>query len=170
MKKALIIITCLIINIVSAQEDTTTIYLIRHAEQADLQDKGLSEEGKEQAKKWVAYFKDKNIDTYYITKDKRIIYTATTIGSYNIKGGEPGTTETFFNFRGYDPNDLLLKNVAEDHKGENVLIVGYRNTIPKQINTLLGTDEFADISENEYGNLYIITIKDGNTEIETARL
>lgn len=171
MKKILVIFTCFIMNITWAQDDITTIYMIRHAEQAEGEDPGLSEEGKERIQKWGDYFQDKNISTYYSTKYKRTTLTATMIGSYTAKPGEPGTTSKLFTIKGYGgPEDLLLKQVAEDHKGENVVIVGHSNTIPKQINTLLESDKFNTINEDEYGNLYIIKIKDGKASLETLHM
>lgn len=142
---------------VMAQE-TTTIYLIRHAEKADNSDNPeLSEAGKERTKKWGAYFENKNISTYYTTAFKRTILTASLTASYMSALPEPGTSRET-RFMTYDPNDFSLKKIVEENKGKNILVVGHSNTVPKYINDLLGKKTYPDISENDYGNLYIIKI------------
>lgn len=168
MKKVFIILTCLIMNITWAQDDTTTIYMIRHAQQAEGEDAGLSAEGKDRTEKWGDYFQDKNINAYYHTEYKRTIYTVSSIIGFTSTM-EPGITKSY-KIINYDPKDLLLKDVAEEHKGKNVLIVGHSNTIPKQINILLDSDKFNEINEDEYGNLFIIKIKSGKADIQTLQL
>jgi len=158
MKPILLIFACLVLNVTVAQEKTTTIYLIRHAEKADASaDPSLSTAGIERAQKWGKYFDDKNISTYYVSRYKRTKMTALEITSTFSKMPEPGT-ERNFNLRTYDPATLSLKDVANDNKGQNVLIVGHSNTIPTQINALIGEKKYAEIPESDFGNLYIIKV------------
>jgi 2,3-bisphosphoglycerate-dependent phosphoglycerate mutase len=148
MKYLYIILTLLLMNNSSAQE-TTTIYLIRHAEKADASpDTELSEAGKARAQKWKGYFSDKNITAVYSTTYKRTTTTAEPLAAANKLTITP-----------YNPSELELKAVADKHTGNSVLIVGHRNTIPKYINKLLAENKYPDIDESEFGYVYIVTIK-----------
>jgi broad specificity phosphatase PhoE len=160
MKKILLILTCLIANIVLAQESTTTIYLLRHAEKAadGTADPGISDAGRERTKAWGEYFKDKKIKSYYSTKYKRAVETASWTGTYTLPNpGVPGTT-TSLNLRNYDPMTFSLNDVAQKHKAESIVIVGHSNTIPTLVNNFIGDRKYPDMQENEFGNLYIIKI------------
>lgn len=135
-------------NSLSAQE-TTTIYLIRHAEKADATpDTDLSEAGKTRAQKWKAYLSDKNIAAIYSTPYKRTTATA-----------EPLATANKLVINNYNPSEIDLKAIAEKNTGKSVLIVGHSNTIPKYINKLLRENKYPDIDENEFGYIYIVTVK-----------
>lgn len=160
MKNLIAIVACLIMNVALAQEETTTIYLIRHAEKANdgTTDPGLSDAGMDRAKAWGNYFSDKKITSYYMTQYKRTIETATYAhGVVMSLLSKPGTTYNT-TLRNYDPMAFSLKQVVEENKGKNVVIVGHSNTIPAQINALIGENKYADMQESEYGNLYIIKI------------
>lgn len=157
MKKIFFAVAFMFFAIGMAQE-TTTIYLIRHAEKADNgENPELSEAGKERTKKWGAYFENKNISTYYTTAFKRTILTASLTASYMSALPEPGTSRET-RFMTYDPNDFSLKKIAEENTGKSIVVVGHSNTVPKYINDILGKKVYADISEGEYGNLFIIKI------------
>lgn len=152
MKKLSILL--LIFSATAMAQQTTTIYLIRHAEKADNSaNPDLSEAGKARAQRWADYFKDKNVRVLYTTPYLRTLNTIMPTGSlYNITIGSETTTQ----FINYNPVNLSLKAVADKHAGENILIAGHSNTIPKHINDLLGKQVYADIPENEYNHLYII--------------
>ena len=156
MKYAYLLLTLLLMNISSAQE-TTTIYLIRHAEKADTSpDTELSETGKERAQKWKTYLNDKNIEAIYSTPYKRTTATA-----------EPMAIARGINITSYNPAEMDLKAIAEKHKGKGILIVGHSNTLPKYVNKLLRENQYPDIDESEFGSVYIVTI---NGDTVTHRL
>lgn len=156
MKYAYLLLTLLLMNISSAQE-TTTIYLIRHAEKADTSpDTELSETGKERAQKWKTYLNDKNIEAIYSTPYKRTTATA-----------EPMAIARGINITSYNPAEMDLKAIAEKHKGKSILIIGHSNTIPKYVNKLLRENQYPDIDESEFGSVYIVTI---NGDTVTHRL
>ena len=146
-------------NISSAQQ-TTTIYLIRHAEKTDASpDTELSEAGKARAQKWKGYFSDKGITAIYSTPYKRTNAT-----------GEPLATANKINITPYSPSELDLKTIAEKHTGKSVLIVGHSNTIPKYVNKLLQENKYPDMDENEFGYLYIVTIKGSEITCKLEKL
>lgn len=133
----------------SSAQETTTIYLIRHAEKADASpDTELSEEGKARAQKWKAYFNNKNIAAIYSTPYKRTTATA-----------EPLATANKLAITPYNSSELDLKAIGDKHAGKSILIVGHSNTIPKSINKLLAENKYPDIDESEFGYVYIVTIK-----------
>ena len=53
--------------------------------------------------------------------------------------------------------DALHDNVMESHRGEVIVIVGHSNTVPELIRLFSGT-EVPAIPEDEYANLYVVTI------------
>lgn len=130
-------------------QETTTLYLIRHAEKADAtKDTELSEGGKARAEKWKNFFSDKNISAIYATPYKRTIATAA-----------PLAEKLGININSYNPSQLDLKSVTETHRGKSVLIVGHSNTLPNHVNKLLNENKYAEIDESEFGTLYIVTVK-----------
>ena len=134
---------------VSSAQETTTIYLIRHAEKADASpDTELSEAGKARAQKWKAYFSNKHIAAIYSTPYKRTTATA-----------EPLAAANALTINAYNPSELDLKTIVAKHTGKAVVIVGHSNTIPKYVNKLIRENTYPDIDENEFGTVYIITIK-----------
>lgn len=135
-----------------AAQETTTIYLIRHAEKADTSpDTDLSDIGKARAEKWKSYFSNKNITAIYSTPYKRTTTTA-----------EPLAKSNKLIVNTYTPSEMDLKTIAEKNSGKSILIVGHSNTIPKYINKLLGENKYPDIDESEFSYVYIVTI-DGDS-------
>lgn len=151
MKNFCLILFFLIMQSVSAQNPaTTTIYLIRHAEKADLSSNPeLSDAGIKRAKNWAAYFEKIPIDLFYTTMYKRTQQTCSAIAATKQK-------DIIF----YKPDAMDLKKVIAENQGKTLLIVAHSNTIPNYINKLLDTAKYADIPESEFGNLYRITVTD----------
>ncbi len=159
MKNLYIILTSLFITSLSAQE-TTTIYLIRHAEKADTSpDTELSEAGKARAREWMAYFSDKNIAALYSTSYRR---TNATI--------EPLAKAYALNVNTYGPPKLDLKAIAAKYTGKGVLIVGHSNTIPNYVNELIGENTYDDIDEEQFGYVFTITINGQNVTHKLEKL
>ena len=158
MKNFIAILTCLISFVVYSQEPTTNIYLIRHAEKADATtDPDLSDAGKLRTKKWADYFKDKHIEMYCNTPYKRTMQTVIGISSLMIDATETKTIT--LKYEVYAPENLLINDVAKNNLGKSVLIVGHSDTIPAAVNKLIGSNVYKNIPENEFNNLYIITIR-----------
>jgi broad specificity phosphatase PhoE len=97
MKKVLLLLVFVFSSLISCtQEETTTYYLIRHAEK-DRTDKtnknpNLNEKGLERAKKWAEYFKDVDFDAVYSTNYNRTMQTAL-----------PTAESNKLNIKNYDP-------------------------------------------------------------------
>jgi bisphosphoglycerate-dependent phosphoglycerate mutase len=51
----------------------------------------------------------------------------------------------------------LVNRIVTANRGQTVLIAGHSNTVPAII-TALGGGSMSDIPDNEYDNLYVVTI------------
>ena len=138
----------------TAQE--TTIYLIRHAEKADATpDTSLSESGSRRAEHWADYFRNIPIDLVLSTPYKRTQQTCAPLAAAH-----------HLEIVTYDPKILDLPQLISQNPGKTILITGHSNTIPKYINELLGQQKYPDIPESEFGNLYVLKIRNGKVSDE----
>lgn len=127
-------------------ENTTTIFLIRHAEkQDDTKNTDLSAEGFERAENWKKYFENTPIDAFYSSGFQRARHTC-----------QPMAFSRDKNITIYKNHLMDLKKIISENRGKTVLIVGHSNRIPTFINSLLGEEKYPEILESEFGNLYII--------------
>lgn len=148
MKTIYILLLFSIMSQISAQENTTTIYFIRHCEKAHPnKNPDLSEAGVQRAQNWAKYFRNIPIDLFYTSLYKRTQQTCTAIAESQHK-------EILY----YKPETLDLKKVIAENSGKTILFVGHSNTIPKNINAFLSKNTYLDIDDSVYGNLYKITV------------
>lgn len=135
--------------------ETTTYYLIRHAEK-DRSDKtnrnpNLNEDGLKRAENWSKVFEHINFDAVYSTNYNRTIQTA-----------EPTAKEKNLEVQFYDPRQLYSKEFADATQGKTVLVVGHSNTTPAFVNAILGEKKYDDIDDNDNSCLFIVTITGDN--------
>lgn len=134
-----------------AQEETTTYYLIRHAEKdrSDSTNKNpdLKTKGQERAKKWAAYFKDIELDAIYSTNYNRTLQTA-----------KPTAESKNLEIIKYNPRKMYTSDFQKETKGKTVLIVGHSNTTPAFANKILGSTAFTDIDDSVNSTLFKITV------------
>lgn len=150
MKNLYIILMGIFMQSMNAQTETT-LYLIRHAEKADASpNTELSAEGKRRANDWATFFKDTPIDLIYSTSYLRTQNTCLPTAVSKQK-------EIII----YNPKDMDLKKIIAENQGKTILITGHSNTIPGQINHLIGEEKYPEIPESEFGNLYIVKVKRG---------
>tara|TARA_R110001583_G_scaffold32626_3_gene111034 strand:+ start:483 stop:1007 length:525 start_codon:yes stop_codon:yes gene_type:complete len=133
---------------------TSTFYLIRHAEK-DRSDSlntnpNLTEKGFLRAENWSTVFKDISFDAVYSTDYNRTRATAL-----------PTATKNNLELIIYNPETIDIPDFLNENEGKNILIVGHSNTTPKFINTILERDTYKDIDDNNFSNLYTITVTDG---------
>ena len=152
MKKFLLLFVFAFTFITACSSDeTTTYYLIRHAEK-DRTDKtnknpDLNRVGLERAIKWANRFKNVPFDAIYSTNYNRTIQTAKqTADSKSLK------------IIKYNPSKMYDSIFQQETKGKTVLIVGHSNTTPAFVNKILGEKKYEDIDDNNNANLYIVTI------------
>ncbi len=130
--------------------ETSTLYLVRHAEKAagDSQDPLLSEAGNARAAKLAQQLKDANIVTIYATPFNRTYATA------EILAKQLGMEITPYEADEAD----FISSIANKYPGQGALIVGHSNTIPRMVNQLLGRQEYSDLQESEYDKLFVVKV------------
>ena len=148
MKKLLVFLFLFGFQIHFGQNKTTQYYFIRHAEKADSsKNPDLSEKGLERAQEWKALFSEINFDAVYSTDFNRTIQT---IKPISVKQNK--------NFSLYNPKTIDIEAFKKETFGKTILIVGHSNTIPNMVNQIIKENKYSDIAENQFGNLYIVTI------------
>ncbi len=134
---------------------TTTIIFVRHAEKADspASDPGLSEAGERRVAELTRQLVDADVvagvDAVYATAFRRTQETARPIADaldLPVNTYDAADTET------------VLETILKDHKGEVILVVGHSNTVPVLIANLGASKKVPQIAEEEYDNIYIISI------------
>lgn len=150
MKKLFIVVWLMLPWFASAQEKKiTTFILVRHAEKAsDGTDPELSAEGLQRAQRLSELLKNSNISTIYSTNFKR---TRTTV--------EPLSNKMKVFINSYERMTLeALEDLVRENEGSTILIAGHSNTVPQMANVLLGTNQFQNFPDSEYGTILIISV------------
>jgi broad specificity phosphatase PhoE len=133
---------------------TTTVVVVRHAERVmgTIADPPLADAGERRAERLAQMFGDVKgagrIDAIYVTDTKRSQQTAAALAS---RLGLKPTVMTARDAEG------AARRALRDHRGGQVLIVGHSNTVPAIVRKLSGAD-VADIGDDEYDNLYVVTV------------
>lgn len=160
MKKFLLLLALLLLNVSFGQSKTTTYYFIRHAEKVDSsQNPDLSEKGLQRAELWNKIFSEISFDEIYSTDYKRTLQTAS-----------PTATTKKMEIKLYNPKTLNIESFKKETLGKKVLIVGHSNTTPKFVNDIINQNLFSDIEDETFGNLYIVTIIDGIISSQLLKL
>jgi 2,3-bisphosphoglycerate-dependent phosphoglycerate mutase len=142
---------------------TTTIYLVRHAEKdlsdVNTKDPNLNGLGLQRATDLEKILADKNIAAIFSSNYKRTLQTAAPLAQ-KIK------LEPII----YDPSEtkLLAEKILREYPGKAVLIVGHSNSILAQTKALGGYPSFTEIKDDDYRNLIRVTIN--GTDIKTEEL
>jgi len=134
---------------------TTTIIFVRHAEKAlDAgDDPGLSAAGRRRVAELTRQLKDADVvagvDAIYTTQYRRTQETA-----------RPLADALDLPINQYDAMDTesVLETILKRHKGKIILVVAHSNTLPELIANLGASKKVPPIAENEYDNIYVISI------------
>jgi len=127
---------------------TTTYYLIRHADKVltTKKDPDLTTRGIKRSNLWAKVFEDVQFDIVYSTDYKRTRNTAI-----------PTAKQKNLEVKIYEARKLFNPNFLKETKGKTILIVGHSNTIPFLANQILSSNKYQEIDERNYTNLYIVT-------------
>lgn len=134
---------------------TTTLIFVRHAEKASVPeaDPGLTDAGQARARALARVLHDVDVvagvDAIYTSQFRRAQRTAAPLAN---------ALELDVNVADADAVAALMESILRKHKGEIVLIVGHSDTIAPMIAELGGSKKLPEIVEDEYDNLYIVTI------------
>ena len=146
-----------------SSEETTTYYLIRHAEKnrTDKINKNpdLNKKGAERAEKWAVFFKKIKLDAVYATNYKRTQQTAT-----------PTAESKKLDIKPYNPSNMYDSIFQQDTKGKTVLVVGHSNTTPVFANTILGKKRYEDMNDSDNASLYVVTISGDTTSSKIEKI
>ncbi len=134
---------------------TTTIIFVRHAEKAAMlaDDPGLSVAGQRRVAELTRQLVDADVvagvDAIYATPFRRTQETA-----------QPIADALNLEINTYDPDDTeaILEHILKKHKGKIILVIGHSNTVPVLIANLGASKKVPPIAENEYDNIYVISI------------
>ena len=134
-----------------SSNETTTYYLIRHAEK-DRTDNAnrnpnLNKDGLERAKKWALYFESIDLDAVYSTNYNRTQQTAT-----------PTAVSKKLDIQSYKPYKMFDTVFQQNTLGKKVLIVGHSNTTPVFVNKILGEKKYENMNDYDNASLFIVTI------------
>lgn len=150
MKKIILSSVLLWILTVTTYAQTTTFILVRHAEKESdgSKDPELKAEGKLRAEKFAALVSKTNIDAIYSTDYKRTRNTVTPLAT-----AKQLSVNTYSSMKVADLEALLTK-----HRGGTIVLAGHSNTVPEIANALVGEKKFAQFSDDDYGNVLVISV------------
>ncbi len=153
--------------LLSACSQTTTLYLVRHAEkQAPSNANGmmagdvdLTDAGQARALVLVDSLSGKRVAAVYATPYKRTQQTV-----------QPVADAKMLPVRIYPANQLASNALVDSlslTKGKTYLVAGHSNTVPDMIRHLgLSLSFSGNIPENDFDNLFIITINKNGKRLE----
>lgn len=132
------------------QDTATTFILVRHAEKVREGDNPiLNEAGLARAAELSRVLKNIPLSAIYSTNYSRTTQTA-----------EPVAADHQLPIYIYNASALeafAAEALEKHHKGV-LLVVGHSNTTPDLLNVLTGTNDYTDIPETEYDNLFLVSV------------
>jgi broad specificity phosphatase PhoE len=135
--------------------DSTTIIVIRHAEQVQdgSKDPPLTPAGKARAELLAQLFGDArlpgHIDAIYVLPNLRCQQTAASLA--DRLGVAPSVVSDG------DPRSLA-RRIFREHARGRILVVGHAATVPALIGELSGIRGIPPIGGDQYGTMYIVTV------------
>jgi len=137
-------------------EIPTTVILVRHAEKAAVagDDPPLSDVGVKRAQLLAGVVGDAGIQIVYCSQFRRTRETAEPLLALTVARLNT-VAVPFDDVRGYAAN--IRRDITENHSGKTILIVNHSNTVPALVEAL-GGKSVSPIRDDEYDNLFILTI------------
>ena len=129
----------------------TTVIVVRHAEkniEPDNPDPDLSPAGQARAQEIARIFGDSGVQAIYATQYKRTQQTVAPLASrLNLPMTSVDARQS----------EELTRRILSNNRGQTVFIAGHNNTVPQIVNMLSG-ENYPQIPESEYDNMFIVTI------------
>ena len=129
----------------------TTVIIVRHAEkniEPNNPDPDLSLAGVARAQEIARIFGDAGVQAIYATQYKRTQQTVTPLAS---RLGLPIVSVDA------KQSSELTRRILSNNRGQTVFVAGHNNTAPEIVNLLSG-ENYPQIPESEYDNMFIVTI------------
>jgi broad specificity phosphatase PhoE len=145
-------------------KSSTIIILVRHAEKMvvppENKDPDLAPTGVARAQELARIFGDSGIGAIYVTQYKRTQQTAKPLADkLGIAVTQVDAKKT--------PD--VVKQIRTHNSGQVIFIAGHNNTVPEMI-AALGGPKLPIIPEEEFDNLYILTVQaDGSAKLIKMR-
>jgi phosphohistidine phosphatase SixA len=146
---------------------TVVVYIVRHAEKVvvpedapepERKDPPLSQAGQLRALGLAEDIPVREIEAVYVTDTKRCRDTASAVLALNAV--KPII---------YPPKDVVgLGDRIRKRRGQSVLVVGHSNTVPLLL-AELGVEGIVLIPEDQYGDLWVVTLTGDQATLETRR-
>lgn len=151
MKRLVFGLLLIVFAYASQAQSVTTFILIRHAEKAAEggSDPELKSEGLKRAEAFAVLFAKTSVDAIYSTDYKRTRSTVTPLAN-----NKNLPINTYASMKAVDLEKLLTK-----HAGGTIVIAGHSNTIPDIANALTGEKKFTQFTDDDYGNILIISVQ-----------
>lgn len=149
MRKVLLLGVLILASLVVKSQQTVMV-LVRHAEKmADgSKDPGLTTAGQARAVRLKEMLASQEVAAIFSTPYNR---TKSTVA--------PLALDKSLVIKEYKPfAEGFLEKLNVEYQGQTVVIVGHSNTIPAMVNQLIGEEKYADLSDMDYGNLFVVTI------------
>jgi broad specificity phosphatase PhoE len=165
MKKFLLVLCIGFFTIqnVSAQK-ALKVWVVRHAEKITSnpkdKDPELSSEGSVRAEALLKLLKGEKIDSIFTTNFKRTKLTAFPLAD------KIGLALKMYNSA---DQKTFAKQLMANAKGKNILIVGHSNTVLEAIEAFGGVKPMAELKDEDYDYIFLLTIKNGKTEVKVER-
>lgn len=140
------------------RDTATTFILVRHAETTGTgSNPNLSSAGLERAEALRRILANVPLAAVFSSNFNRTKQTA-----------QPTATDQSLPLLLYDPlnQSPLADEWLQTYRGRTVLVTGHSNTVPSFLNLLLENNQYADLGESEYDNLFIATVLEkGRVEV-----
>jgi broad specificity phosphatase PhoE len=143
-------------------QNSTTFYLVRHAEKVTTdpnnKDPLLTEKGEKRAISLAKKLKKKKLTAIYSTDFQRTKLTV-----------KPIAEKQKVEVKIYNPKQLKswASTLLQEHRGGKILIVGHSNTVLETIEALGGKRPFAEITEQDYDYFFTVNIEEnGDVKVE----
>lgn len=161
MKNLIFLLVMLSFQVISFAQ-TTTIFLVRHAEKitTDPNNKNpsLTERGEKRALSLAKKLKNQKITAIYTTDFERTKLTA-----------KPLAEQQKITINSYDPKQMktLVSTMLNENSGKKVLVVGHSNTVLETIEALGAKRPILAISDQEYDYLFTVKVEsDGKVDVK----
>ena len=129
----------------------TTIIVVRHAEkniEPTNQDPDLSPAGQARAQEIARMFGNAGVNAIYASQYKRTQETVKPLAD------RLGLSVTVVDSK---QTKELVRQILTNHRGQTIFVAGHNNTAPEIVNAL-GGGNFPVIPENEFDNMFIVTV------------
>lgn len=134
-----------------------TLFIVRHAEKGTGQNPSINADGQIRADALAHFLERVHLDAIYSSNYNRTIETAT-----------PTATNKNIPIKKYNANNIpeFAEELIANYSSKTVLIIGHSNTNPALINSLTNTQQYPDIDEKKYDDLFLLKVHTlGDTEV-----